>query len=197
MVHQVWMDLYCHCVCPGSYLKYAFSIYKANYDNRIGESSWPWWSYLICIITCGLCPYHAQLFNDDITAIRFSYWRRRAFSNYARLHCGIIAHHALRDCSPIDNKTYSGPFVLGTGMVTHTYNSFRNYHWISLRWLVARLTKENWYSSAESSLSFLGPDHYYGFHRLRITPRWDILHSPIQPVPSSLPHLHDIGMVLL
>ena len=45
------MDLYCHYVCPGSYLKYAFSIYKAKYDDQIGESPWWSWCYLICIIT--------------------------------------------------------------------------------------------------------------------------------------------------
>ena len=37
------MDLYRHCVCPGSYLKYAFSLSKAKYDNRIGESPWRSW----------------------------------------------------------------------------------------------------------------------------------------------------------
>ena len=27
---KAWMDFYHHCVCPWSYLKYAFSIYKVN-----------------------------------------------------------------------------------------------------------------------------------------------------------------------
>ena len=43
-------------------------------------------TYLICIITRGLCSYNARLFNDDVTAIGVSYWRRREFPNYARLH---------------------------------------------------------------------------------------------------------------
>ena len=75
------MDLYCHRVCPGTYLKYAFSIYKAKYDDQIGESLWQSWHYLICIITHGLCSYNAQLLNDDVTSIRISYWWRREFPN--------------------------------------------------------------------------------------------------------------------
>ena len=30
-----WMDLYRHCFFPGSYLKYALSLSKVKYDNRI------------------------------------------------------------------------------------------------------------------------------------------------------------------
>ena len=67
-----------------------FHSIKWNYDNRIGESPWRSWCYLICIITRGLCSYNARLFNDDVTAIGVSYWRRREFPNYARLHRGII-----------------------------------------------------------------------------------------------------------
>ena len=33
-----WIDLYRHRACPGSYLKYAFSINKDKYDNWIRES---------------------------------------------------------------------------------------------------------------------------------------------------------------
>ena len=87
---KVWMDLYRHCVCPGSYLEYAFSIYKAKYDNRIGESPSRSWCYLICIINRGLCSYNARLFNEDVTAIGVSYWRRREFPKYARLHRRLI-----------------------------------------------------------------------------------------------------------
>ena len=85
---KVWMDLFRHCICTGSYLKYAFSIYKAKYDNRIGESLWRSWRYLICMITHGLCSYNAWLFNDDVTAVVVSYWRRREFPNCAWLHRG-------------------------------------------------------------------------------------------------------------
>ena len=67
-----------------------FHSIKWNYDNRIGESPWRSWCYLICIITRGLCSYNARLFNDDVTAIGASYWRRREFPNYARLHRGRI-----------------------------------------------------------------------------------------------------------
>ena len=87
---KVWMDLYRHYVCPGSYLEYAFSIYKAKYDNRIGESPSRSWCYLICIINRGLCSYNARLFNEDVTAIGVSYWRRREFPKYARLHRRLI-----------------------------------------------------------------------------------------------------------
>ena len=69
-----------------------FHSIKWNYDNRIGESPWRSWCYLICIITRGLCSYNARLFNDDVTAIRVSYWRRREFPNYARLHRGRMTH---------------------------------------------------------------------------------------------------------
>ena len=40
------------------------------------------------MITRGLCSYNARLFNDDVTAIHVSYWWRREFRNYARLHRG-------------------------------------------------------------------------------------------------------------
>ena len=62
---KVWMDSYHHHACPGSYLKYRFSINKAKYDNPIGESMWQSLHYLICTITHGLCSYNVQLFNDD------------------------------------------------------------------------------------------------------------------------------------
>ena len=91
---KAWMDLYRHCVYPESYLRYAFSIYKAKYDNRVGESPWRSWRSLVCIITRGLCFYNARLFNDDVKAIGVSYWRRREFPNYARLHLGrMLLHH--------------------------------------------------------------------------------------------------------
>ena len=66
---------------------------KWNYDNRIGESPWRSWYYLTCIITRGLCSYNARLFNDDVTAIGVSYWRRREFPIYARLHRGKMFIH--------------------------------------------------------------------------------------------------------
>ena len=65
-----------------------FHSIKWNYDNRIGESPWRSWCYIICIIIRGLCSYNARLFNDDVMAIVVSYWRRREFPNYARLHRG-------------------------------------------------------------------------------------------------------------
>ena len=85
-----WMGLYRHCVCvyiytyPESCLKYAFSVYKAKYGDRIGETPWWSWCYLIFIITRGLFYCNARLFNDNVTAIGVSYWRRREFPNYAR-----------------------------------------------------------------------------------------------------------------
>ena len=69
-----------------------FHSIKWNYDNRIGESPWRSWCYLICIITRGLCSYNARLFNDDVTAIGVSCWRRREFPNYARLHRGRMQY---------------------------------------------------------------------------------------------------------
>ena len=83
---KAWMDSYRLCVCTASHLRCAFSINKAKYDNRIVESPWRSWRYLICIITHGLCSYSARLFNDDVTAIPVSYWWRREFPNYARFN---------------------------------------------------------------------------------------------------------------
>ena len=54
-----WMDLYGQCVCPGSYLKYAFLIYKAKLWQSNRGIPWPSWCYLICIITRGLCSFIA------------------------------------------------------------------------------------------------------------------------------------------
>ena len=85
---KAWIYVYRHCVCQGSYLKYGFSIYKAKYDNRIEESPWRLWHYVICIISHGLCFYNARFFNDDVTTIGVTYWRRREFTNYAWLHHG-------------------------------------------------------------------------------------------------------------
>ena len=87
-----WMDLYRHCVCPGSYLKYAFLIYKAKLWQSNRGFPVATVTYLFCIITRGLCSYNARLFNDDVTAIGVSYWRRREFPNYARLYRGRIYH---------------------------------------------------------------------------------------------------------
>ena len=44
---------------------------------------WQLLHYLICIITRGLCSYNVRLSDDDITAIRVSYWWRREFSNFS------------------------------------------------------------------------------------------------------------------
>ena len=52
---KAWMDLYHHCVCPGSYLKSAFLIYKAKLWQSIQGIPWRLWCCLICIITHGLC----------------------------------------------------------------------------------------------------------------------------------------------
>ena len=72
------MDLYRHCVCPGSYLKYAFSFYNVH------------------IITHGLCSYNTRLPNDDVTAIQASCWRRGEFPTYARLPRGRMTDTNLR-----------------------------------------------------------------------------------------------------
>ena len=65
--------------------------YLAQYDNRIGESPWRSWCYLICIITHGLCFYNTRLLNDNGKAIGVSYWWKREFTNHARLHRGRIS----------------------------------------------------------------------------------------------------------
>ena len=85
---KAWMDFYRHCVCLWSYLKYIFPFYKVKLWQSNRGILWRSWCYLICIITRGLCSYNAQLFNDDVMAIGVSYWRRREFPNYARLHRG-------------------------------------------------------------------------------------------------------------
>ena len=91
---KAWIDLYCHRACPGSYLKYAFSINKAKYDNLIWASPWQSLHYLICIITPGLCSYNVRLSNYDITSIGVSYWWRREFSNFSQFHHGRISSPA-------------------------------------------------------------------------------------------------------
>ena len=88
---KAWKDFYRHCVCPWSYLKYTFSFYKVKLWQSNRGIPWRSWCYLICIITRGLCSYNARLFNDDVTAIGVSYWRRREFPNYARLHRGRMS----------------------------------------------------------------------------------------------------------
>ena len=87
-----WISIVTVYVYEVIWSKHFHSI-KWNYDNRIGVSLWRSWCYLICIITRGLCSYNARLFNDDVTAIRVSYWLRREFPNYARLHRGRMWFH--------------------------------------------------------------------------------------------------------
>ena len=91
---KAWIDLYCHPACPGSYLKYAFSINKANMTIESGNPPWQSLHYLICIIICGLRSYNVWLSNDDITAIGVSYWWRKEFSNYAQFHRGRMSSPA-------------------------------------------------------------------------------------------------------
>ena len=55
---KAYMDLYRHCIYPGSYLKYAFSIKEAKYDNLSGNPlinvtlltlhNYPWVMLLHC-----------------------------------------------------------------------------------------------------------------------------------------------------
>ena len=81
-----------------------FHSIKWNYDNRIGESLWRSWCYLICIITRGLCSYNARLFNDNVTVIGVSYWRRREFPNYAQLHRGKNRWYTIRHKEAIEEE---------------------------------------------------------------------------------------------
>ena len=86
---KAWMDIYRHCVCPWSYLKYAI----ATYTVKLWQSDR---GIPVAIVTLsnlhGLCSFNAQFFNDDVTAIGASYWRRREFPNHTRLHRGRIAY---------------------------------------------------------------------------------------------------------
>ena len=100
-----------------------FHSIKWNYDNRIGESPWRSWCYLICIITRGLCSYNARLFNDDVTAIGASYWRRREFPNYARLHRGRISIWSWSECGIITNAMAG--YSLGTTRARTAIITFR------------------------------------------------------------------------
>ena len=83
---KAWMDLYRYRACPGSYLKYAFSINKAKYYNQIGESSWQSLHYLIFIIN----------FVVILQCTAFQWWRHsnREFSNYAQFHRGRMSSPA-------------------------------------------------------------------------------------------------------
>ena len=102
-----------------------FHSIKWNYDNRIGESPWRSWCYLICIITRGLCSYNARLFNHDVTAIGASYWRRREFPNYARLHRGRI--NILRGSQGMKTEIALSPPVL-----THSHTNNHTLAYIGL-----------------------------------------------------------------
>ena len=53
---KAWKDLYRHCVCKGSYLKYAFSIYIAKLWQSNGAIPSRSWRYIICIIAVGCVP---------------------------------------------------------------------------------------------------------------------------------------------
>ena len=68
-----------------------FSIQSEIWQSNRG-SQWRSWRYVRCIITHGLCSYNARLFNDEVTAIVVSYWRRREFPNYARPYRCRICH---------------------------------------------------------------------------------------------------------
>ena len=98
---KVWMDLYFNCVCPVcpvSYLNYVFSIDKWNMTvksrNPCGDCD-----AVYLHITCVLCSFNAWLFNDYVTAIRLSYWQRKIFPNYARLHGKILV-----DCFTVTDQ---------------------------------------------------------------------------------------------
>ena len=136
---KAWMDLYRHCICPASYLNYEFSIYQAKLcqSNRGIRSRW--WHYLICIITHGLCSYNARLLNDNVTAIEVSYWWRREFPNYARLHRGrmhrsftwklitcrswVTLIYSLRSPSPRTPVAFAA-WVIKNNTITHCHEYF-------------------------------------------------------------------------
>ena len=83
---KAWMDLYRYRACPGSYLKYAFSINKAKYYNQIGESSWQSLHYLIFIINSVVIL--------QCTAFQWWHHSNREFSNYAQFHRGRMSSPA-------------------------------------------------------------------------------------------------------
>ena len=86
---KAWMDLYRHHACPGSYLKYAFTINKAKYDNQIRESLWQSLHYWICITTLKYMAFRWWCHGN-----RVSYWWRREFSNYAQFQHGSMSSPA-------------------------------------------------------------------------------------------------------
>ena len=78
------MDLYRYCICPVSYLKYVFTIYKVNYDNRIGGIP-------VAIVMLYIFAYYPWVVFRQCTA--FQWWRHgnwalllaeREFPNYVR-----------------------------------------------------------------------------------------------------------------
>ena len=88
---KLWMDLYLHCAFPGSYLKYALSLSKVKYDNRIknprgDRDLYNLHNYLWVVIL------QRTAFQWWCHGNRVSYWQRREFPNYARLHRGRIAY---------------------------------------------------------------------------------------------------------
>ena len=81
-------DLYRHCVCPRSYLKHAFSIYKAKlWQSNRGSPSRSW----------TLSNVHNHPWVGPLQWTAFEWWRHgnrglllveQEFPNYARFHRG-------------------------------------------------------------------------------------------------------------
>ena len=71
-------------------------VYILNLESEIWQSNWgiPVATVMLYNLNNfpGLCSYNARLFNNDVTVSGVSYWRRREFSSYARLHRGRISH---------------------------------------------------------------------------------------------------------
>ena len=79
-------------------------IWQSNLKNPRGDRD-----VIYLPITRGLCSHNARLFSDDVTAIGRSYWCKRQFHNYTRLHrsrmedlyhltrCGLLTPYGGKD----------------------------------------------------------------------------------------------------
>ena len=89
-----WMDLYRHCVYPGSCLKYAFSIYKTG---KIWQTNRGIPAAIVTLSNLYNSPWVVLLqctaFQWWLHGSRVSYWRRREFPKYTRLNCDRICVH--------------------------------------------------------------------------------------------------------
>ena len=69
---------------------------------------------------------NARLFSDDVTTIRVSYWWRKEFSSYARLHRGKILYNAWLATSRFGTSLANFSFVVYRNQIIHIIIGFKH-----------------------------------------------------------------------